>query len=74
MLWIGCASVDDSDAPTEDVPSAETLLWTCFVQAEVPVIKKLFKKINTTEEVDALASDLGSILKSDPGIMIVDEP
>ncbi len=74
MLWIGCASVDDSDVPTEDDPPAETLLWTCFVHAEVPVINELFKKIETAEAVGALASDLGSILKSDPGIMIVDEP
>ncbi len=76
MLWIGCGSVAADDSFEEDVlpPSKENLVWTCFVQAEVPVFKKLFKKVDTTEEINALASDLRSILESDPGIMMVDEP
>ena len=76
MLWIGCGSMFADDSAGEDdlPPRKENLVWTCFVQAEVPVLKKLFKKIVTTDQVNALASDLKSILESDSGIKMVDEP
>lgn len=75
MLWIGCGNVHDGDlADEDDPPSAEAMTWTCFVEAEVPVIKKLFKKIDPGEQVAALTGQLKSILDAEPAILMVDEP
>ena len=76
MLWIGCGNVDDGNETVEDdaPPPMEDIVWTCFVQAEVPFFKGLFKKPDTTQSVKALSSELKSILESEPRISRVEEP
>jgi len=56
-LWIGCGHQDGDDDE-----------FLCFIEPSKPVIRKLFKKIDTTEAVAHLAKALDAILTSDPDI------
>ena len=56
-LWIGCGhqSGDDDE-------------FLCFIEPSKPFIRKLFKKIDTTEAVSHLSEALDKILTADPDI------
>lgn len=56
-LWIGCGH----QYGDEDV-------FVCFLEPSKPVIRKLFKRIDTTQEVGHLSEALETILASDPDI------
>jgi hypothetical protein len=56
-LWIGCGH----QYGDEDV-------FVCFLELSKPVIRKLFKRIDTTQEVGHLSEALETILASDPDI------
>jgi len=75
MLWIGCGNVvDDASGEDDPPPPATDMVWTCFVEAEVSIFKKLFKKMDATEQVRTLAAEVRSILVSESHILMVDEP
>lgn len=56
-MWIGCGHY-------QEYPNG----YLCFVEPSKPVIRKLFKKIDTTGKVGQVAKVLDKILKSDPEI------
>ena len=57
-IWIGCGNY-------EEYPDG----FLCFIEPSKPTIRKsLFKKIDTTTEVERLADALDAILQSDPEI------
>jgi len=56
-LWIGCSHQYGEDDQ-----------FYCFVQPDKPVIRKWFKKIETTEQVSRVVEALENILTSDPEI------
>lgn len=56
-LWIGCGHQNGDDDE-----------FLCFIEPSTPVIRKLFKKIDTTETVSGLAATLEKILASDSDI------
>jgi hypothetical protein len=80
LLWVGCASVTGGAAPeggedaSDTPPPAETIVWHCFVAAEVFFWKRLFRKIDTAPAVARLDRDLGEILRAEPSITLVSEP
>jgi hypothetical protein len=75
MLWVGCGSVDyESAQPGDGPPIKETVVWHCFVTAEVFFWKRLFRKIDTEPAVAKLYADLGQILSAEPEITLVQEP
>jgi hypothetical protein len=57
VLWVGCGHQYGDD----DV-------FLCFIEPSKPVVRKLFKKIDTTEQVARLVKALENILVSDPDI------
>jgi hypothetical protein len=75
-LWIGCGNMMDEAEFFEGAPPppAETILWHCFVVAEVPLLKMLFRRPDTAPAVSKLESDLGRILASEPRIQLLDPP
>ena len=75
MLWVGCGSVIGYDtAQEEDPPPAkENVVWHCFATAEVFFWKRLFRKVDTEPAVSKLYSDLGSILRADSEITLVEQ-
>jgi hypothetical protein len=75
MLWVGCGNMMDFTAKENDpLPMKENIIWLCFVEAEVPLLKRLFKKPDTAPALNKLDADLSSILNSEPRITLVDEP
>lgn len=59
-MWIGCGHY-------QEYPNG----YLCFVEPSKPVIRKLFKKIDTTEQVGRVVDALDKILTSDPEIQDV---
>jgi hypothetical protein len=55
--WIGCGHQNGEDDE-----------FLCFIEPSKPIVRKLFKKIDTTEAVRRLAAALDKILTSDPEI------
>jgi hypothetical protein len=56
-MWIGCGHLQDH-------PNS----YLCFVEPSKPVIRKWFKKIDTTGPVQRVVDKLNGILTSDPEI------
>ena len=56
-LWVGCGHY-------LEYPNG----YLCFVEPSKPIIRKLFKKIDTTEQVGRVTEALDKILASDPEI------
>jgi hypothetical protein len=74
LLWIGCGSVfDDSQYPNSPPPGRE-VTWSCFVTAEKPFLRGLFKRIDTSAAVEALFKDVEAILAAEPSISLTEEP
>lgn len=56
-LWIGCGHQQgDNDE------------FLCFIEPSKPFIRKWFKKIDTTLQVDRVSEALRNVLESDPDI------
>jgi len=76
MLWVGCGNMmEDVDVNEGDpLPTIENIVWLCFVEAEVPLFKRLFNKPDTAPALNKLKADLASILSSESRITLVEEP
>ena len=69
-LWVGCGCMVDD----ENALNNESIVWHCFVVAEVPFIKRIFGNVNTQSGISKLTSELESILMGEPEIRLVEEP
>lgn len=58
--WIGCGHQDGDENQ-----------FLCFIEPSKPVVRKLFKKVDTIEAVNRLFHALNDILTADPGISAV---
>ena len=58
----------------DPLPKKENIVWLCFVEAEVPLLKRLFNKPDTAPALNKLKADLASILSSESRITLVEEP
>jgi hypothetical protein len=56
-MWIGCGNY-------EEYPNG----YLCFVEPSKPVVWRLFRRIDTTEQVGRVTEALNQILASDPEI------
>ena len=69
LLWVGCGNMDvDPSAPPKQ------MVWHCFPVAEIPLLKRLFKKPETAVALAQLDADLRSILVEQAQITLVEEP
>jgi hypothetical protein len=80
-LWIGCGNMEDESfykiplaEKSRFIPDVSKIIWTCFVAAEAPFFKKLFKKVDTKSSEEKLQKELEEVLKSEPEIQIVECP
>ena|SRR6266496_2245036 len=58
-LWIGCGNY-------EEYPEGDGFL--CFIEPHKPVVRRWFRKIDTTERVIALQAAMQRLLSSEPSI------
>lgn len=73
-LWVGCANMMDFESVHDGTSNKEDIVWHCFVTAEIPFFKRLFRKIDTASAVSKLNADIARILAAEPQIKLVDEP
>jgi hypothetical protein len=71
LLWVGCGNVHTASA---DNSPTGNIVWHCFAAAEVPLLKRLFRKPDTSAALAKLDADLRAILVAEPLIVLVDEP
>ena len=76
LLWIGCVSCHDEDAngAHDSATAKENIVWTVAPVAEVPVFKRLFGKVDTSEGLARLDSELRRVLDDESRIVLVDAP
>lgn len=75
MLWIGCGNTGDDKARPEDPPPPnDSIVWHCFLVAEVPFFTRIFKKVDTAPSLARLDNSLREILSAESEITFVDEP
>ncbi|MEH6491357.1 hypothetical protein [Halopseudomonas sp.] len=73
-LWVGCSSIMENEHEEGYVPSKEEITWHCFATAEVPFLKRIFKKIDTREGLAKIQAELMSIINEEPRFKVVQEP
>ncbi|MCZ8531712.1 hypothetical protein E5672_19550 [Alteromonas portus] len=74
-IWIGCGNVDEIDSNNElKPPTNESVVWHCFIEADIPFFRNLFNKINPTESKEKVATALAKLLSSAGHIKEVSEP
>lgn len=75
-LWIGCGNVHDNARQNlkGQLPRGEDIVWTCIVVAEVPLMKRLFRKPPTAPEVEELFARVKRIVTAARGTTLIDEP
>lgn len=73
LLWIGCGNEGGLAPPAEVPPTAEQIVWICFVAAEVPLLKRLFARPDTAPAIAALRRTLAGILAAEPSITLLDD-
>ena len=74
-LWVGCNNCETMET-LEDPERAQTepIIWQCFVVAEVPFFRRLFRKPETKPSESKLQKELTQLLSSEPKIQMVECP
>ena len=72
LLWVACGNSEALEK--EDLEKNPPVVWECFVGAEVPFWRKLFKKLETTESERQLNDILMGLLSKEPRIQFVECP
>ncbi len=74
-LWIGCGNREDYSTAKEGdpPPQGSEVIWECFPMVEVPLLGRLFKKIDSSAGLDKLDQELKEVLTKEPSITFVDE-
>jgi hypothetical protein len=74
MLWVGCGSTLDQEQNADDPrPLGKDITWSCFVTAEKPLLRGLFKRIDTTSAIEKLHKDLEAIFKAEPSVTLTQD-
>jgi hypothetical protein len=74
-LWVGVASVDDEARADGEIPTKDAVVWHCFAVTEGGLRMRMFGKKNEIEASRAkLDAAVQSILRAEPGILIVPPP
>lgn len=72
-LWVGCGNRLDYETarPGDPPPHSKEVIWHCFPHAEVPLLKRMFRKVDTEPAVEKLNAQLLSILVREPSIELI---
>jgi hypothetical protein len=86
LLWIGCTNLHHhlyDEVSEEDkasfIPNGSEMTWTCVVLSEFPFFKPIFwknlvRKVDVTQDIKKVGSELEAILKEEPRIQLIDAP
>jgi|SRR3954466_4278563 hypothetical protein len=74
-LWVGVGSVEDENRVDGMIPTRDAVVWHCFAVTEGGLRMRMFgKKDEIAASRAKLDSTLASILRAEPGILLVPEP
>jgi len=74
-LWVGVSSVDDEARAGGMIPTKDAVVWHCFAVTEGGLRMRMFGKKNEIESARVkLDAALQSILRAEPGILLVAAP
>lgn len=73
-IWIGCGNMEeDYDQGNFKESDINNLTWQCFVSADKPFFKSLFKKLDATEKINQVALALKKLIENTDHITQVGE-
>jgi hypothetical protein len=73
-VWIGCGNMEEDDGQGNfKEPDINNLTWQCFVSADKPFFKSLFKKLDATEQINQVAIALKKLIENTDHITQVRE-
>jgi hypothetical protein len=74
-MWVGVGSVEDEERVDGTIPTKEAVVWHCFAVTEGGLRMRMFGKKNEIESSRVkLDATLQSILRAEPGILLVPPP
>lgn len=76
MESVWCVSFKDYEKaqPVDPPPPREEIKWCCAIFIEVAFLKRLFGRIDTTDGLQQLDSQLRSILEAESHIKLIEAP
>ncbi|WP_051279511.1 hypothetical protein [Chitinilyticum aquatile] len=76
LLWVGCSNVlDINEAGGSGTPSKQDqIVWSCFVEAEIPLLRKLWRKPDTQPAVKSLFGQIRQIIAAEPLHRLCESP
>ena len=74
-LWVGCGNSETMETlENPELFKTQPIIWQCFVVAEVPLLKRIIGKPDTTPSESKLHGELTRLLSSEPEIQMVECP
>ena len=76
LLWVGCGNARDYDEVDLNArrPVGTDIVWHCFPEAELPLLARLFKRVDVNPALDKLDADLRAVLSNEAAIELVPAP
>jgi len=76
MLLVGCSNVRDfgETKPGDPKPRGDEVVWSCFVEAEVPFWSRLWRPPATEAEVSDMFSLVHRLIAAEPRNQFCGEP
>jgi hypothetical protein len=73
-IWIGCGNMEEEDGQGNfKEPDINNLTLQCFVSADKPFFKSLFKKLDATEQIIQVAIALKKLIENTDHVTMVGE-
>lgn len=74
-LWVGCGNSDTMNTPAiPGQPDGPSMIWQCFVVAEIPLLKRVFGGLDTRPQETKLHEELLELLSAQREIQIAECP
>lgn len=72
---VGCGNMEDMEfLNNPELFNTKEIVWSCFAEARVPFLKRVFKRVDPEAYEKELSSRLAAILQSENEINIVECP
>ncbi len=76
LLWVGCVNVHDYDKtkPGDPPPRGDEVVWSCIVEAEVPLLSKFWRPPSTEAAASSLFAQVQRIIFAEPQNHLCEKP
>jgi len=75
VLWVGVSNVrDEASTDHGTVPRGHEVVWSCFVTAELPLLRRLWRRPDTAAATQALFDRVRALIGSEVSNQLCDAP